>query len=186
MPVCPGGPDCKPCGPGGGAPGNRKGDRKRWGGWRPIPQGAALRVGVGTHTGTLTRVRGPTPAHTRAGSHTAAPGRPVGSGRPLLVAVGVGCHPPHSLAWTRHTVGLWSGPAGSAGAGHSDPHHTPGRVGARSPHTPRARRKHRGGRPAWGSGMVPGWTLPRGPGGPQLLVAVPSLLSCGCSEGRCS
>lgn len=125
MPVCPGGPDCRPCGPGGGAPGNRKGDRKRWGGWRPTPQGAALRVGVGTHTGTLTRVRGPTPAHTRAGSHTAPPGRPVGSGRPLLVAVGVGCHPPHSLAWTRHTVGLWSGPAGSAGAGHSDPHHTP-------------------------------------------------------------
>lgn len=69
MPVCPGGPDCRPCGPGGGAPGNRKGDRKRWGGWRPTPQGAALQVGVGTHGHTHTRARPNTCSHARGLAH---------------------------------------------------------------------------------------------------------------------
>lgn len=66
-------------------------------------------------------------------------------------------------------MGLGSGRAGSAGAGHGEPHHTPGRGGGEVPAHPRSPKET----PRWVAclglgGVVLGWTRPEGPGGPQV------------------
>lgn len=179
MPVCPGGPDRRPCGPGGGAPGNRKGDRKRWGGWRPTPQGAALRVGVGTHTGTLTRARPHTCSHRP--SRTACGLRAPSAGS-------CWCWLPPSSA-LRGPVTRWAcGLAQQALLGQDTATLTTHPAGwGRGPRTP----------PEPGGNTEVGG--PRGArvwcrGGPYPgVLGVPSsswlyqaLFSCRCSEGRCS
>lgn len=158
------------------------------GGMAPPPQGAALRVGVGTHRHAHMRVSrfcshtrhshtcGAAHLLTRAPAHTPplqdglwAPGAPCRW--PLALA----CHPQSLCAWTCHTggPGVWRSRLCWGRARGPSPHTRAGwGRGPRAPPEPRGNTQVGG--PRGTRGGVLGWTQPGDPGGPQV--------PCGCTK----
>lgn len=170
------------------------------GGWRPPLKGPPSES-AWAHTGTLTCVGpGSVPTHathTPVGPHTCSHAHRL-THRPSRTDCGLWA-PPAGGRWRWPAtlracvrgpvtlVGLGSGGAGSAGAGHGDPHHTPGRGGGEVPAHPQSPEET----PRWaarmGLGGGAGVDPTRGSwGSPSSLWLYQALLSCRCSEGSSS